>query len=635
MARRKSGNKRSPTHTARPAPKALDTPARKSARQWWGAVGLLLGVCTVVLVTYYPVLSAQALSIDDNQYFTDNPLVRNPSWNSVKRFLSEVLEPSTVRGYYQPLSMISLMVDYALGGRPDKLAVFHRTSLMLHILNTALVVVLLRLLFRRMWLAALVGLLFGLHPMTVEPVAWVSERKTLLASCGVLLSLLCYVGYTRKRNYWLYGGVLVTFLLALLAKPTATPLPLLLLLLDYWPLRRLNARAVLEKLPLLAMAGVAIAITVISQSRTAQITAPTDYSTTRITLVLCHNMIFYLYKIFWPVAVSGHYAFPSSLTLSHPMFLAGVIGTGILLPALVVFWPRTRVPAVGWLFFFVAIFPTLGLVGFTNVIAADKFAYLPAFGFLMILAAALGWWWERSATINRRGFWRGVTVVVLLLLAALEARGVRTHLEHWRDSVTLYRYMLSLDSKDAVPHYNLGLILARQGDVAAAEEHFAAAVKYAPWRFKAHRELGVLLEKRGDVAGAEACYRQALDLNPKFVAARISLGLLLVGQGQLDEGRAQYELVLEEQPRQPLAHYNLGLVYFQQNQWDEAAQHFQQALDAQPDLVLAWRGLGLTRMRQQRYSDAVTAFQTAQRLEPGSDQIRIELENAERALNRP
>ena len=200
-------------------------------------------VAAAICAAYWPVLSAQAISFDDAQFVTENPLVQNPSWQSAGQFLSEVRKPSTVKGYYLPLSMISLMLDYAAGGRPDDLRAFHRTSLALHVLNSVLVIVLIYSLFQQVWPAALLGLLFGLHPLTVEPVAWVGERKTLLAAFFALWCLILYVRYTRNARWRWAVASLVMYLLALLSKPTAAPLPLLLLLLDWWPLRRIGKRA--------------------------------------------------------------------------------------------------------------------------------------------------------------------------------------------------------------------------------------------------------------------------------------------------------------------------------------------------------------------------------------------------------
>ena len=182
----------------------------------------------IVLAVHWPALSAKAITFDDEQYFVSNPLVQNPGWNSAKRFLLEVLRPSTVKGYYQPLTMISLMADRIFGARNDNLMPLHRTSLILHIANTALIVILLYLLFGNVWAAAGAGLLFGLHPMTVESIAWIGERKTLLASFFSLWSLILYILYTKEKRGKLFAGAIVMYVLALMSKPTSTPLPLLM-----------------------------------------------------------------------------------------------------------------------------------------------------------------------------------------------------------------------------------------------------------------------------------------------------------------------------------------------------------------------------------------------------------------------
>ncbi|MHC4498932.1 MAG: hypothetical protein ACYS21_07445, partial [Planctomycetota bacterium] len=262
---------------------------------------LLLAVAICVTLAHWPTLSAQASSFDDEQYLHKNPLVQNPSWNSTWRFLSELLAPSTVGGYYQPLAMISLMLDYAMGGRSDNLLQFHVTSLCLHVLNTSLIIILLYMLFGKVWPAMIVGLLFGVHPMTVEPISWVSERKTLLASFFALWCLILYVRSVQKRgSRTLFGTSIAMYVLALMSKPTTTMVPILLLLLDFWPLRRLSKRAFMEKLPLFVIMIIFVFITVISQGRTASVIMPTEYNPTRIPLILCHNIIFYPYKIIWP-----------------------------------------------------------------------------------------------------------------------------------------------------------------------------------------------------------------------------------------------------------------------------------------------------------------------------------------------
>jgi hypothetical protein len=271
--------------------------------------------------------------------------VQEPGWESAWRFLTEVLEPSTVGGYYQPLTMISLMLDCAMGGSNENLLPFHRTSLVLHVLNTALIIFLLYLLFGNAWLAAAGGLLFGLHPMTVEPVPWVGERKTLLATFFTLWSVIIYVFFVRRGGWKPFAGVAATYILALMSKPTSIALPLMLVVMDYWPLRRLRTGTVLEKMPLFLAGGCFAFVTYVSQSRTAAAALGGGYGLERVGLVICHNIVFYLYKIILPVNLSPFYAFPEPLALSHPVVLAGVAGSCALIAVLIISlrWTRAAV----------------------------------------------------------------------------------------------------------------------------------------------------------------------------------------------------------------------------------------------------------------------------------------------------
>ena len=538
--------------------------ANRTVRQSGLLAVLVTIVCVVVAVTHWPALSAKAFSFDDDQYLTKNLLVQNPGWHSAGRFLAEILEPSTVGGYYQPLAMISLMFDYALGGRENNLMPFHRTSLILHIANTALIIILLYLLFAqtpnssgswRIWIAAGVGLLFGIHPMTVEPIPWIGERKTLLAAFFSLLSLVFYVLYSHKNKKRFYFACLAAYTLALLSKPTSTPLPAVMLLMDYWPLKRLNWRAIWEKLPFFVFGIISSIITVISQARTGGTTMPSQISPERIPLVLCHNIIFYLYKMVWPVNLSSHYPFPEPLNLSQPMVLAGVIGTAILILLLLVSLRWTRTALTGWLMFFVAILPTMQIIGFSNVIASDKFAYLPSIGLLMILAAFLVWLCGIRFSIFSRA-----AAVVILLLACAEASATRRYLVYWQDTVKFFQYMSAL-APDAVPlHNNLGMTLYSRGMVNDAVSHYRRALQLQPDDPKTHNNLGNALRAQGKFEEAIEHYTQAIKYKQDFAEAHNNLGISLVAQGRIEEGINHYRQALQLKPDSFEIQGNLALV---------------------------------------------------------------------------
>lgn len=632
-----------------------DTPAaalRQHGPTWPSVllIFLIVVVAAVVLMTHWPALSAQARFFDDQQYLTENPLVQNHSWSSAGRFLREILEPSTVRSYYQPLAMISLMLDHAMGGRENNLGPFHRTSLALHVVNTILVLVLLYLLFNQTWPAALVALLYGLHPMTIESIPWVAERKTLLAAFFSLWCLLFYVLYAQNGDRKFYVACFGAYLLALMSKPTSTPLPILLLLLDFWPLRRLSRHAVVEKLPLFVLGGVFAIITVISQGRTANVAMPQQFPLIEIPLILCHNIIFYLYQMVWPASLSWYYPFPQPLAAGQPMVVAGLIGTCLLLTALVISLRRTRSAMTGWLFFFIAIFPTMGIVGFTMVIAADRFIYLPAVGLLLPLTYLLSRLSAPTPGVSQAAIRRVTIVVVCLALAAAEAVLTRRYLAYWEDTRTLYHYTLArapdaaplhsglgcylldqeqfekaaehfrraiqLQPDDAVFHSNLGSALARQGKRDLAIAQFNMSLQIRPTA-QAHANLADVLDKRGRLDEAITHYNEALRLDPNLTTARSKLVNILARQHNSDLAIMHYNEAIRARPDYVEAYVNLGAELHERGRFNEAIEHYRRALQLDPNVAMAHSNLGLTLYAQGRLDEAISEYRRAMQLDPG------------------
>ena len=572
--------------------------------------GLISFVGMVVLIVHWPALSAKTLSFDDHQYLVDNQLVQNPGWTSARRFLAEVFEPSTVKGYYQPLTMISLMFDYAMGGKADYLVPFHRTSLILHLVNTALIIIILYLLFHEPLTAAAIGLLFGLHPMTVESIPWIGERKTLLAAFFALGSLVLYIYFARKNHRRFYAGCFVMYVLALLSKPTSVPLPMLMLLLDYWPLGRLKIRTVLEKLPFFVVGAIFAVITYISQTRTCGTQLPTSGSALRIPLILCHNIVFYLYKVVWPVNLSSHYAFPVPFSLAHPMVLAGVIGTCILIPSLIISLRWTRALLTGWLFFFLAILPTMQIVGFSNVIASDKFAYLPLLGVLLILAAFLGRLWK-TETKTKLLIQRLVIVGLVLVLAAAESIATRKQLTHWRDTEVYYKYMLTLTPNVASLHFNLAFELESKQRLDEAEKHYRQAIQLDPNDPASYHNLACTLESQGRLDEAVKYYQKALQIKPGNLSSHNNLAAILLTQGKLDEAVKRFYQVLEIKPDYAPAHFNLGNILAKEGKLDDAVSHYRQAIHSDPLYAPAKHNLAIILQKQGKFDEAITYYRQA------------------------
>lgn len=608
-------------------------------------------VGAVVLATHWPVLRAGALALDDDLYVTYNPLVSRPGWESAGRFFREVLEPSSVQGYYHPLAMTSLMLDHARGGRADDLRAFHRTSLALHVINSVLVFLILHGLFGGLLPAAAAALAFGLHPLTVEPVAWVAERKALLAGLFSFASVLLYVGYCRRSRPraapgseadadrgaaegiaargWLAAAA-GCYALALLSKPTATPLPALLLLLDAWPLCRLDRRALLEKWPFYLLAALAATVTLVSQQRVGGIAAAGHTDLARWPLQVGYVLSLYLRNLAWPAQLTVIYPRPEPLTLSNPAVLAGVLGVVALTVCVVALVRRTHAPLVAWLFLVVGLAPTLvlGLVKYSWVIAFDNYLYVPALGFFALLAAAIGHAWKRPGRLRFGP--PALVVPAVLVVLALEAGATRATLRNWTDSLTLYRYMeriapdspvihnrlgillaaqsdhdaatrelekaLALEPAYGDAHYNLGIVLARQGRAAESIEHFQKAAEILPRSAEAAYNLGQALRLVNRPAEAERELRRALLLAPDYVDAMDQLGSMLAMQGRAEEAARQFRMALALAPEAPRLHYQLALTFMMMGgRTREAAQHLERAVRAVPDWAEALNALAWLR----------------------------------------
>lgn len=599
----------------------LGTP-RSSGR--WVFPGLILGVLLVVGFTHAPVLSARALSFDDGEYLLSNPLVQRPGAGSVMQFLAEVRRPSTVAGYYQPLAMISLMVDYAIGGRPDNLYPFHRTSLILHLLNVMLLVLLLQLLFETPWAAALAGLLYGVHPLAVEPLAWVGERKTLLATFFAMASMVAYVKYAQRGHWQWLGGSVVVFVLALMSKPTVTPLPLLLLLLDYWPLNRLNRRALVEKVPFLAIAFVFALITVLSQGQAAEMTSSRHGGLWEIPLVFCHNTCFYLVKMVYPVVLTSIYPFPEPLSMRNPLIAVMVAGTVILTAIIVGLARRTRGPLVAGLFFSIAILPTQMTLAYSVGIAADKYVYLPAVGVVLLVAWALARAWQAR--------WSRVTAVgAVALLVGLAARQTRGQLRHWQTTESLQRHILRFAPGEVETRIMLGLELKNQGRIAEAIDLFREVIALAPQDFRGYQLVGDSFAQADQLDDAISWYRQALRhliQGPRVTKPEVStqvynnLAIALARKGLIAEATPYFEEAVKLGPNYPDPWNNLGSCYVSQDNLTRAIESYQRAVAIKPGYLEARRNLARALLSAGRVHEAIAGYRAILSLYPDDEQTR-------------
>jgi protein O-mannosyl-transferase len=546
----------------------------------------LMAVLGIVLATYWPALSAGALYMDDKFYL--GPTTRHPSWASVKNIFGEVFSPSMVNGYYQPLSLVSMMLDFLDPTAASSLLPFHRTTLLLHLLNVSLVVVLLYVLFGKWLTAGLLGLLYGLHPLNADAVLWIAERKTVLSTCFALFSLLLYLAYARHasragRGDWKrYSASLLLYVCAVLSKPTALPVAVLLPVLDYWPLGRLSRKTWLEKVPFLLVCVLSAVVTVTSQARAGDVGQTQFMKPYYLPLVMGYSLGFYLLKVAYPVGLVSDYPCPQPLGLANPEVLGcTIIAIGVI-AAVAMSVRRTRAWLAGGLVFLIAILPTLGIVRFTSSITSNRSMYLPMVGLLLPLGWQLNRWWDRGAFALKATGLRAIVVGVGVALASGSVLATRGYESHWRDSVTLLQYYIGQKPNEWKFHTRLGNEWISRRDYQSAVIEFREAARLNRTWTENHLNLGRALFTVGDYSGAKQAIATALQQTPNDWRAHMLMGMTLVRQQDPDGALQEFGTAARLAPGAAQPHFNMANILAEQGKLDEAAEAYRQTLRLDP-----------------------------------------------------
>ena len=552
----------------------------------------------LVLVAYAPTLSSEFVGLDDFQYVVDNQLVRSPSWSSVHRFFVEVRNPSSVAGYYQPLTMMSLMIDaWLTGGEGLDPFYYHLTSILLHAGTSVLVMLLLRGVVGGVAVPFLIAAVFALHPMQVESVAWISQRKTVLSTLLAVAGLLGYLRYGRMRRSgeaprgrWLAASVLL-YAASGLAKPTVLLLPVVLPLLDVYPLGRVPATApqrrgitLLEKLPFLVCLLPLMWVSWVSQATSsAQLMSPNFSSLdvlTRLFGLICYNLILYLGNLVWPTMLSPYRDLPADPSLTQWPILLSVLATLFLIVACLTAYRRSKPLFVGGLAFGVLLAPALGAIRFVETCVADRFLYLPGVFLLLPLAAGLARLERRRPEV--RWLARGGPVLLIAVLLIL----MRTQQGVWRDSLALWGRVVQ-----TAPHFPSGLTQFASeelihGHFQSAIEHARRALAIVPNEPGALHLLGRALVRTGQPEKAAESIRQAISggLGPMEPMAYISLAEALIVAGDLAGARTACDQAIAMERDAAFTYTMLGdMALNYAKNGAVAAEYYRLALDCEPD----------------------------------------------------
>jgi protein O-mannosyl-transferase len=572
----------------------------------------LLGILifSIVLVAHFPAVFNDFINFDDPEYVYGNEhVVKGLTGSSIVWAFR-----SLKMGFWHPATWLSLMVDSQIFGA--RAFGFHLTNVVLHAANAVLVFALLCQLTRSQWRSALVAVLFGIHPLHVEPVAWIAERKELLAAFFGLAALIAYGRYATKiaaeqrppNSKLGYFSALGLFALSLMSKAMWITLPAMLLLIDWWPLKRISlfvgegrtgnglrafvrSKVVWEKIPFAALAIGCGIVTFVAQQQMNAVRGANQISFSGRAANAIHSSAIYLQQMVWPSGLTIFYPLPNIV----PFWAVVVSGLLVFVVSFFAIKFAARVPSLlfGWFWYLITLLPVIGLVQVGIQAHADRYAYVPLIGIFV----ALVW------LIPQNGIWadlRPGVVTIFCVLLAVSFVLTRHQLGFWKNSEVLFRHALAVDQNNELAHNNLAAALASHGRFQEAATHL----------------------------------RRAVALKPKDAKARANLGITLVNLGNMREAIPQLQQALVLNPSNSLAYENLGFAFLNRGDLGGAVLHLQRAIQLEPDYAVAYRNLGIAVGSQGNLSGAIGYFQKAIALDPNDLEARYNLGVAYASLGR-
>jgi len=606
---------------------------------------LLLAALT--LLVYAQTWRHGFVIIDDGTYVYNNPWVRQGLTIEGVSWAFTTFHASN----WHPLTWLSHMLDVELFGL--NAGGHHLVGALLHASSAALLLIFLQRATGSTWRSLFVAAVFALHPLRVESVAWVAERKDQLAALFWMLTLLAWLRYARRPGVERYAIVVVTLAIGLLAKPMLVTLPVILLLLDYWPLGRQALgwrRLAAEKVPLLALCVLSAAMTMLAQSAGGAVRSIEGYPPLARLSNAAVSCFEYPWQTLWPVHLAVHYPHPGEASVRGAIAAAALV---VVTVALALRARRTPVLLVGWLWYLVALLPVLGIVQVGTQAHADRYTCLPTIGVYLMVA------WGVGAVVDRRpALQRWSTMAAILVVAACISLSW-IQIRHWRDNVSLFAHAVRVEPRSALSRLNYGVALLDAGRPGEAEQQLRVSIDLEPRNPLAYFNLGNLRKQTGDPVAAEASYRESLRLDPDLAAAHLNLGLVLLERGETRQAaehllRAEqlapvsveakvnaanilalegdgesagrlYEQALRLDPGSAPARLGLARHRLETGRNDEAMTLLDSLIEQQPDLAAAHLLRGMELERRGRLGEAEAAYREVLRIDPGNRSARRRL----------
>ena len=590
------------------------TKRENSDISWRDSRGAIAIVCVFLIAITWFVFGQTVryyfVNYDDDAYVYANPLISNGLTlpGAIYAFSGKH------SGNWHPLTTLSHMLDCQLWG--SHAGGHHFTNIVLHTIAVVLLFLILLQMTGALWRSAFVAAVFAIHPLRIESVAWISERKDVLSAVFFMLTLGLYVRYVRYPSVKRYLAVVSSFALGLMCKPTLVTVPLVLLLLDYWPLKRFagessTKRLILEKIPLFALSAAGAGVTLWAHEKSIiQIEHLPFMWRVGNGLVTC---LTYIKQMIWPARLAVFYPHPAR---TLPVWEIGLAIVLLLLATAGAITLRRKRPylVTGWFWYLIMLLPVIGLIQVGSQGHADRYTYLSQIGLYILLAWAIP---DALASRFQRRI-LGVTASVAIILLAWCAH---IQASYWRNGESLWRHAIAVTSENFIAHDGLGQFLLDHGRLDEAIDQFQIAINIDPKYPMARTNLGIALTKKGRVDEAIAHFQTVLEDYPNDAKAYHNLGNALLKKGDSQSAIAAYEKALSIQSRYPSAHYNLGIALDDSGRIDEAIAHYQEAVQEDPHFAEAYYLLGNDLFRRSRLDDAIAAYEGALQSRPAYPEV--------------
>jgi tetratricopeptide (TPR) repeat protein len=576
-------------------------------------VWTVLALAALTAVAFEPVRHLGFVAYDDPKYVIANPhVMAGLTWAGLRWAFTTVYGP-----YWHPLTLVSHMADVEAFGAWA--AGHHAVNLALHVANTLLVFAALRTMTGAPGRSAVVAALFAVHPLHVESVAWITERLDVLSTLFLLLTLLAYVRYVRRPSATRFALVLLCYAFGLMSKPTLVTVPVVLVLLDVWPLSR--GLRLLEKVPLAAMAIAGSAMTVVFEVRHGSVSGVDVLPVGERVANAFVWYVTYLVRTFWPVGLSPFYPYPARMP---PVWAIGGAATLVIGVSVLALRARTTRPSffLGWSWFVVTLLPMIGLVQAADQATADRFTYVPLIGLFVAIV------WGVAEITTRVPARRVVAPVLTAVVVGACVVLTRAQVRVWTDTTTLWTQAIAVTHDNHRAHAALGEALTGQGRAEEGAAHLREAIRLAPRIATYHNALGMAYEQLKRIPDATVAYRDALRLDPDSPQARTNYGRAMAAAGDLDEAVAQHRRALALDWDLPEAHVNLASALLRQRQIDEARRHVREALRLNPGLAQAHAVHGAILQLQNDDEAAIAEYEAALAIDPALAQVRSNLGGA-------